>query len=266
MGVSKKYFSLLIMSMQQAFAYRFNFLINALSGIIFVTSLYYVWKAIFGERDELNGLTWEGMQSYLLVVFISNMLLSWYTESGIARRVLDGSVSMDLLKPLDFQKARLFETLGNSIVEGGMSVLFAVIWAFLFTGAQLPPDAASGLFFLASLILSVFIKFNIIYLAGLVCFYTTSHLGVLWARTAITNLFSGALVPLALFPDWLGTMARLLPFQGIIAIPAAFYMGQLDGAAALEAIGIQLFWVVVLWFAGKAFWRWSVRQVTIHGG
>jgi len=266
MKAFKKYVSLLKMSMQVSFTYRFNFLINAISGVVFITSLYYVWKAIFAQRAELNGLTWEHMQSYLLVVFISNMLLSWYSETAISRRVMDGSVSMDLLKPIDFQKARLSETLGTSLVEGGICIIIAVIWAFMFTGVQVPPDASSAALFLLSLLLSVFIKFGIVYLSGLLCFYTTSMLGVAWARAAITNLFSGALVPIALFPDWLGTFAKLLPFQGIVAIPASLYMGQLSGMTALGQIGIQLFWAIVLWLAGKALWRWSVRQVTIHGG
>lgn len=266
MGKTRKYLSLLKMSMQVSFTYRFNFLINTISGVVFITSLYYVWKAIFAQRAEMNGLTWDDMQSYLLVVFISNMLLSWYSETAISRRVMDGSVSMDLLKPIDFQKSRLSETIGTSLVEGGIAIIITVVWAFIFTGVRLPPDATSSVLFVVSLILSVLIKFGIVYLAGLLCFYTTSMLGVAWARAAITNLFSGALVPITLFPDWLGTIAKLLPFQGIVAIPAAFYMGELGGMSALREIGIQLFWVVLLWWIGKALWRWSVRQVTIHGG
>ncbi|MDF2657466.1 MAG: antibiotic transport system permease [Paenibacillus sp.] len=266
MASTRKYISLLKTSMQASLSQRFNFFVNTVSGIVFVTALFYVWKAIFGDRDELNGMTWEQMKTYLLVVFITNMLLTWYSETAISRRVMDGSVAMDLLKPLDFQKARLSETVGTSIVEGGVCAIVAAAWAILFAGAGLPPDLGTSVLFLLSLTLSVLIKFGIVYLAGLVCFYTSSMLGVAWARAAVTNLFSGALVPLSMFPGWLQTIALWLPFQGIVYIPASIYMGRYDLAESIRQIGIQLLWAVLLWLAGKAVWRWSVRQVTIHGG
>lgn len=252
--------------MQSSLAYRFNFFINTISGIVFVTAMFYIWKAIYSQRTELSGMTWEDMKAYLLVVFVSNMLLTWQSETAVARRVLDGSVSMDMLKPLNFQKARLSEILGTSIVEGGVCALVATAWAILFAGVKLPADWMAGGLFAVSLLFSILVKFGIIYLAGLICFYTTSLLGVAWARAAITNLFSGALVPLTLFPDWLGTLASWLPFQGIVFIPASIYMGRLEGLEALQNIGLQLLWVIILWWAGKILWRWSVRQVTIHGG
>ncbi|GGG26047.1 ABC transporter permease [Paenibacillus abyssi] len=266
MTSAKKYFSLMKTSMQASLSYRFNFFINTIAGIVFITALFYIWKAIYAQRTELGGMSWEDMKTYLLVVFITNMLLTWYSETAISRRVIDGSVSMDLLKPLDFQKARFSETIGTSIIEGGICALVAASWATVFADVNLPPNLLASGLFLVSLALSVLIKFGIIYLAGLVCFYTSSVLGVAWARAAITNLFSGALVPLTLFPDWLETITRWLPFQGIVFIPASIYMERMSGLDALWNIGIQFIWVIVLWLAGKAVWRWSVRQVTIHGG
>lgn len=262
----RKYVSLLKTSMQASLTYRFNFFINTMSGVVFITALFYIWKAIYERQSELGGMTWEDMKTYLLVVFVSNMLLTWYSETAISRRVMDGSVAIDLLKPLDFQKARLFETVGTCIVEGGICVLISTVWSIFFLGVQLPPNLLASFWFIISLILSVLIKFGIVYLAGLLCFYTSSVFGVAWARAAITNLFSGALVPLTLFPDWLILTAQLLPFQGIVFIPASIYMGHLNGMQIVKGIGVQVLWVFLLWIIGRVMWRWSVRQVTIHGG
>jgi len=85
-------------------------------------------------------------------------------------------------------------------------------------------------------------------------------------RAAVTNLFSGALVPLSFFPGWLKSVALLLPFQGIVHTPASIYLGRIGGMELVHYLGVQLFWVAVLWFVGKRMWHRAVRQVTIHGG
>lgn len=266
MRISRKYGSLFRASLHTSISYRGNLFINAVSGIVFITALFYLWKAIFANRTELSGFTWEEMKGYLLIVFITNTLLTWYSETAISRKILDGSVAMDLLKPLDFQKARLSETLGTSVIEGGVSIVMAVVVLLIFTGVQPPGSLAGTFMFAASMLMSWLIKFGIIYLAGLCCFWTTSAMGVAWARAAITNLFSGALVPIAMFPGWLETLTSWLPFQGIVFIPASIYLDRVQGMEALRMLGLQLIWVVVLWLIGKWMWKWAVRKVTIHGG
>ena len=65
---------------------------------------------------------------------------------------------------------------------------------------------------LASMLLLIPLKFLIVYACGLLCFWTQNFIGVQWARLAIVNLLSGALVPLAYLPHWLGTLAAWSPF------------------------------------------------------
>src|SRR5690606_5311652 len=152
------YGSLFRASLQNSVAYRMNFFINSITGIIFVTALFYLWKAIYADRIELGGFTWSEMKAYLLIVFISNTLITWYSETAISRKILDGSVAMDLLRPLDFQKSRLYETLGTSITEGGVSIAMTVILLFVFTGVEPPGSSLGAVLFVISMALSWMIK------------------------------------------------------------------------------------------------------------
>ncbi|KRE21101.1 hypothetical protein ASG81_29495 [Paenibacillus sp. Soil522] len=119
-----------------------------------------------------------------------------------------------------------------------------------------------GLLFLISLAASLIVKFGIVYISGLLCFWSTGSFGIVWARTALTNLFSGALVLLAFFPKWLETFSLLLPFQSIVHTPAIIYLEQVNGMGALRLIVLQIIWGILLWFAGKGLWNWTVRQIT----
>lgn len=264
--IKRKYVSLAKMTMQNAIAYRSTYFISLLGSLIFVLAMFYLWKAIFDGREQLSGFSWEQMKAYIFITFLTNSLISWYSETRIAKKIISGEVAMDLLKPLDFQKARVAESIGSSLMEGCIAAVMIGAVLLLTNGIILPSTGLSAVLFLISLTASVLIKFCIIYVASLICFWTSNGMGVAWMRAAITNFFSGALVPLAFFPDWLEQLARLLPFQGIVYIPASIYLGKLEGMQAVQSIGAQLLWVVLLWLAAKLMWRWAVRQVTINGG
>ncbi|MCR8633088.1 ABC transporter permease [Paenibacillus radicis (ex Xue et al. 2023)] len=262
----RKYVTLAQISMQNSIAYRSSFIINIVGSLLLLVSMMYLWKAIYAERTEVGGFTWEAMKAYLLITFISNSVLSYTSEGRIAGKIRDGSVSLDLLKPLDFQKARFAETLGTSLFEGTVTILLTVSVLAFFSGVQMPAGFTAWLLFAISLLAALLVKFGVVYLAGLCCFWTDSYYGISLARAAITNLLSGALAPLAFFPDWLKSICLLLPFQGIVHIPASIYLGQASSLEAVRMVAVQLVWGIVLWLLGKLLWSIAVKKVTIHGG
>ncbi|WP_010268446.1 ABC transporter permease [Paenibacillus senegalensis] len=264
--IHRKYISLAKITMQHAIAYRFTYFISLIGNLIFILTMFFLWRAIFDGREELSGFTWEQMKAYIFITFLSNSLISWYSETRIAKKIISGEVAMDLLKPISFQKARAAETIGSSIMEGCISAVMIFIILLLTSGIILPGSWMSAAMFIISLLASLLIKFCIVYISSLICFWSTNGIGIAWMRAAITNFFSGALVPLAFFPGWLEKLSLLLPFQGIVYIPASIYLGRLEGMQALQNVGLQLLWVVVLWLAAKLMWNWAVRQVTINGG
>ncbi len=262
----KKYVSLARCSMQNTLAYRLSFILNFLASFIGLIAMYSLWQAIYTGQVQLSGFTWSQMQAYLLVTFFVNSMLSYYSESSITSKIIDGSVMMDLLRPIQFQKARLAETLGSCVLEGLLSCILIGLAAIFTFGISLPHDAGTILLFALSIVSSILLKFSIVYLSALLCFWTTSSFGIYWARTSITNLLSGALVPLAFFPGWLQSVAMVLPFQGIVNTPVTIGLGMTEGTDALQLIAIQWVWIVLLWLLGKWMWSRAVRQITIHGG
>lgn len=262
----KKYKSISNRSLQNVLAYRTSYIITVASNFVNLLAIYFLWQGIYGGRAELGGYTWDQMKTYLLVTFLANSILSWYSETSISGKILDGSVAADLLKPIDFQSARFAETLGSSVLEGGMSAIVIGTFMLFTPGVTIPHSPLVWLLFLVSMFAAMIVKFGIVYLAALLCFWSTGSMGVVLTRIAVTNLLSGALVPLAFFPGWLENLAMFLPFQSIIHTPTVIFLQQTDSYEMLKLIGVQCLWGSLLWMAGKWMWSWAVRQVTIHGG
>jgi ABC-2 type transport system permease protein len=78
--------------------------------------------------------------------------------------------------------------------------------------------------------------------------------------------FSGLLLPLGVFPGWLGELARALPWADLLQIPADIFLGETTGAGLLRAFGAQAGWAVALLAAGRLVQGAATRRVVVQGG
>ncbi len=261
-----RYWSIFVMTVQQALAYRGRTFMTLLANLIWVLMLYYLWQTVYAGNGTIQGFTWTQMRSYILLSYAINMLVSFYSAGRMMAPVRTGEIAQDLLRPLDYLTAQFAMTLGAAVIEGGLSALVTLSLG-LFAFGLLPPVSPAALAcFLLSIALGFLIKFLLTFLTTLICFWTVNALGLLWAQTAIINLFSGALIPLAFFPTGLRTLAAWLPFQGIVYTPVSIYLGQIQGPALWQALGLQVAWVLLLWLAARLFWGRAVRALDIQGG
>ena len=83
---------------------------------------------------------------------------------------------------------------------------------------------------------------------------------------AAADLLGGAIVPLPFLPEGLRKFAELTPFGAMQNVPLRLFGGDLTGAAAYRAMGLQVFWAAVLIAVGYALLRAGLRRVSVAGG
>jgi ABC-2 type transport system permease protein len=263
----RKYFSLAKASLEIIFVYRAGFVVNQIGSVFYVVAMFYLWQVIFlGKTGNLGGFTWPEMKAYLLVAFLLNSTMTWFDEWQMGQDIREGRVATDLARPVDFQVKRFAEAAGPVPFEITSALCIGAIVAFIFGGIAFPADPAHLALFIVSAGLATLLKFSIIYCVSMAAFWTTGMEGVQNARFAIVNIFSGALIPLVFFPDWLRAVAGVLPFQGLISTPALTYLGHMDGRTTALMIGTQALWAIALLLFGRLLWRSAVKAVTINGG
>jgi ABC-2 type transport system permease protein len=263
----RKYVSFARTSLEITFVYRAGFVLNMIGTIFYVVAMFYLWQTVFlGNPGSLGGFTWPEMKAYILVSFLLSSLLTWYDEWVMSQDIREGYVAVDLARPFDFQASRFARAMGPIIFEATSAIGVAAVVALVFGGAALPADPGRAALFVVSCALATIIKFGLVYCVSMTAFWTTSIEGIMVGRSAIQNIFSGALIPLVFFPDWLQSIAAVLPFQAMISTPALVYLGKLDAPSTAVAIGVQVVWAVGLLFLGRLAFRQAVKVVTIHGG
>jgi ABC-2 type transport system permease protein len=267
MGGLRKYSAMARTSIEIWFIYRTTFVLNMIGSIFYVFAMFYLWQTIFlGRPGALAGFTWPEMKAYLLVSFVLGSLMPWFAEWNMSMDLKEGRVAIDLARPMDFQASRFASAVGPVPFEFCSALAVGAVVAFMFGGIALPADGAHAAVFLISAALATLIKFGLVYCVSMTAFWTTGTDGITVGRVAVSNLFSGALIPLVFFPDWLRAMAAVLPFQGMVSTPALVYLGMMDGPTTALMLGVQAFWAIGLILLGRLVWRSAQRAVTINGG
>ena len=261
-----KYLALAIAALQRAIAYRTTTLLNMTANLVWVAVLYYLWQTVFAANPRLGSFDWDRMRTYVLVSYAVNALLSFYSEARIFNAIRTGEIATELIRPVDYLTAQLSQALGAAVVEGLLSSAIALLLGIFVLHVAPPVSVVAAIFFLLSVGLGLLVKFLISYLTALLCFWTMNALGLLWARSAVTNVFSGALIPLQFFPGWLKTLALVSPFQTIVYTPLTIYLGDVTGRALVQALAIQVGWVIALWLLARLLWGPSTRALRIQGG
>jgi ABC-2 type transport system permease protein len=262
-----KYFTVTGKVFQVMTVYRFNFIFSMFSNFLYIIIIYFLWNSIYSSGiTSLNGLTFNEVFVYLSLASIIFALFTTWVETEMSREVIEGSIVMHLVKPMDMQIYKLFESLGTVLIKLVTITIPSVIFIFI----AFKPSIAFGfnlLFFLVSLVLAYIIKFNIDFMVGLLCFYNESSWGMSSAKDSIILLLSGAVIPLSFFPAALRSFVNFLPFQAIYNIPLNVLISKDFGLKQyLTSLIIQLGWIILLFVVNRLFYRKAIKVVIVNGG
>ncbi|MFF8433520.1 ABC transporter permease [Streptomyces bacillaris] len=205
------------------------------------------------------------MTAYATLTTLQYQLVSPWRSSPIDQRVREGKVAVDLLRPVGFPGQMLAGQLGWASAAVPV-LLVALPFALLIGAGQAPASAAAGFAYPVALIGALLVNQLLGLLLGLVSFWTLEVSGALMAYRFVAQFFSGALVPLWFMPGPVRTAAEWLPFQATAYTPAAVYLGQVEGAGIVAALGVQLAWIGALGALAAYVWSRARRRVMSQGG
>lgn len=97
-------------------------------------------------------------------------------------------------------------------------------------------------------------------------FYTIEAWGLAVARGGIAMFFSGMLIPLAIMPDGLQTLALALPFSHAVYLPISVLSGLTPLSEVPRIWLLQLVYLAALIVLSRVVFRRSIRVITVQGG
>ncbi|MDR3512509.1 MAG: hypothetical protein P4L73_12815 [Caulobacteraceae bacterium] len=212
------------------------------------------------------GYTWLG-QAFLV-------MLPWNADPDVVEMVRSGAVAYERLRPVDtyaYWYVRALAWMAARVLPRAvpMFLIAAVVLPLTGLGAWSlppPPDWPAAVLFTISIICAALLSTAMVQLVTGVVVATLSAKGANAIAPALSNILSGGIVPLLLFPAWMRLGLFLQPFAGLVDIPFRIYLGQLAGAGAAAGIGLQLAWTAVLVLVGRGFLAHSLERLQVQGG
>ncbi|NBJ92998.1 ABC transporter permease [Parablautia muri] len=258
---------------QQRFAglYRMDFLLKLLYGMLAMYGVRSLWVVLYAQDPAIVGRSLPSMITYAMLAVALDIIfypsaLDAAPQNYISEQVRTGRIDTDLLRPMDLQIQLLSRNVGAAIFSALWLVLPAWLLGVLLLGMELPPDIYYGVGFLVSAMLSFLILFSLNFLLGMVCFATVNIGQITMAYSGMITILSGKLIPNWLYPEWMQTLIRFLPFRCIFETPLNIYTAAVTGRQIPKGLLLQTIWAAVLFGMGHLLWKGMHRRLTVQGG
>ena len=232
---------------------------------------YYLWMAIYGnsETGVLGGFTQNEMVIYVFMVYVTSSIVTITIADWISDDVVMGTVSMNLIKPMDYRTSLIFRALGSMLYR------FLAPSIFIWIGVEIYKVTVLGMDFsnikniclyIISCIMSFLIYVLFDFCFGMISFFTTHIFGMLLVKEALLSFLTGQLIPISFFPESIQHIFNYLPFSSMVYTPVMIYLGKYTGETLYSMLLLQFVWVIILYLLGSIIWKKVTKRLIVLGG
>ncbi len=260
----KAYPTLLQVYWARTLEYRAQIVIWILASILPLVMML-VWLTIAEEKGgSVAGYDQTSFISYFLVIIFMRRLTGVWIMWDLDRDIRQGSLSPQLLRPLDpahYFLARILASRPLSIILMGPPIALAS----LLLGAHYDLSLLSITLTLAAIVGATLIEFFAQMLMGALTFWISQTLALAESWFWLRNFFSGWIIPIDLFPPAAITALLYLPFRYTLSFPVEILLGRLPLIQIGQGLMIQYGWVLVFCIFYRWLWQRGLKRYSAVG-
>ena len=256
--------TMLRVGLAEAVAYRAELLVWLLSTNMPLVMLA-LWSAVAREAP-VGRFGQDDFVAYYLATLVVRLMTGAWIIWEVTFEIRQGTLAFRLMRPVHPLVAYAAENVSAMPVRLAISLPVAAGLLIMLGRERLTGDPLLLAIFPLALFGAWLITFLAMSVVGALAFYVDSAASLFEIWMGLFGVFSGYLVPLELFPSWVGTAARLLPFRYMLAFPVETIIGMLPRERALLELGVQWGFVGVLGLLAWATWRRGLKRFAAFGG
>ena len=211
----------------------------------------------FGERDFV---------AYYLATLVVRLLTGAWVVWEANMEIRQGTLAFRLLRPIHPLVHYAAENLAAVPLRGAIALPIAVLLLLTVGGERVTHDPVLWIVFAVAVAGAWLITFLAMAVIAALAFYVDSATSVAQIWFGLFTVLSGYIMPLEIFPRFIGEAARWLPFRYMLAFPVELVIGLTPRPRALLELGIQWLFVVVLALSARFAWRLGLRRYSAFGG
>ncbi len=264
---SKLFLKFVSVSFQKQVTYRFDCFVGIINGFLYVFIFTSLWKALYSQFNTTvhNGYTLTAITTYAVLVMAVRISFTM-DDSIIYRKVMDGSIAMELVRPTSFFFMNLAENVGHSLFHMMARTFPIVIISICIYEISIPFEPLRLLVFIFSFVAGYILISMLNFIAGLLAFWFVEIFPFMLFKYALFMFFSGGIVPIDFFPEFLKPLVGFLPFQYMLYIPTTILIGRVPMTEFLPVIITQLIWILIMGVICSLMWKTGKKKLIIQGG
>lgn len=252
------YFQDAFVNRSTSFVWFLLALFNPLIALLF-------WRGAFQSGGtSLAGWSYQTVASYYLLLVAVNTLLMPHIEMEIARHDIQlGMLSNYLTRPFPYLLLKLFSELPWRIIQAFFAVGVLIFFIIgLGINVYIIHDPYLLVFAIAIAAVAHLVAFLFKMVLGLTALWVTDFSGLAEFADVVVIIFAGFVIPLALFPQWLRSVAEALPFAYMIYFPLISLLGQVSPSAMVRVLAGEIIWLLLFFILYSAMWRSGIKKFT----
>jgi ABC-2 type transport system permease protein len=224
-----------------------------------------VWSTVArSQGGQVEGFTPGDFAAYYIVWTLVRNMNIVFTPYGWEWRIREGLLSGMLLRPVHPIHYDLAYFAGWKVVVIVLWLPLAAVLSLLFR-PTFDISVLDVLVFTGAIWGAYLIRSLLLWVLGMVTFWTTRVSALYEMYFTAELLLSGRLVPLALMPPWARRLADVLPFQSTFGFPIDVLAGDLTSRDLAVGLATQVLWIAVSALLVAAVWRFGIRRYSAVG-
>ena len=256
--------TLMRIGVAQAAAYRAELFIWILTTTMPLIMLP-LWHAV-AEEAPIRGFGQSRFTAYFFAAFVVRQVVGAWASWTINYDVRTGGLNQRLLRPMHPVWMYATENIASVPIRASLALPVAFGAFLLSDGVHTARDWRLWALLPVALLGAWLISFSAHVIVGALSLWMHQSIKVIEIWTAGFFIFSGYLVPIALFPAWLRWLPAWLPFPYQLGFPVDLMTGALELPAALRLLGAQWGWVAALVAIAAVLWNRGLERYGAYGG
>ncbi|MFI5304171.1 MAG: ABC transporter permease [Nitrospiria bacterium] len=261
----KKYLTLFRINWQNSLQYRASTVIYIVGYTLYISVVLYLWMSVYHDGNKLGEYSLTDLLTYYLLQLVVNILILSYISWELIDQIREGFFSNFLIKPLNLLFYWFTVNLSGKILEAiYLGIIGCLLYFFTKEFFGFPHHLMTYVFFVFSLILGLTLAFLMDFCIALIAFWLIQVRVFKFMLLYLIFFFSGAILPLDLFPLWLQKWVNLLPFQYLAFVPIKIFLEKEKNFATL--FSIEFFWLFFFFVLANWMLVRGVKKYEAVGG
>lgn len=266
MMMLKKYRAWFKIGLVNAFYHRGEMAVWSVIHVLPLVAMLVIWPIIYQTTDTIQSYNLAEIITYYVAGnFISGLVQNQF-DTWLAGTVRRGDIAKDIIQPIPLQVKTL---VGESSWKLLRQMVFSLpLLAIILLISRQPfiwPTPIGALQLAVMIIIGFVISglFNLFVVGTAFVFEQAQSLTHL--RWALVTILGGSLIPLTFFPGPVQTIANLLPFKFVYAVPTNIWLGKTTVNQFSIDVALGIGWILILSIIMKRYWNKTIKSFTAVG-